>query len=368
MATTSPALQSDVLDGMTEAMNGWKQAKHPAKWSEFSGKINEGTNVALIKKARNVGVIFGDPKALEALKNLVTDNSVTDLERREALEKLIEKRSDGLPRLLQSALLDKALAVTAVRGLMAYDDPATPALIIGHYKNFEDKERTEVIGALVSRAGSAKALLNAVADGKIDRRDISPFQARQISSLKDASLKEQLKEVWGDIRTTGEEKKQLIAKYKSVLTPERLKKADLSQGRALFNKTCALCHTLYGQGAKIGPDLTGSGRSDLSYLLENVVDPSAIVGVDYRVSTVTLKDGRELSGIIKNKTERTLTVQGMTEATTTERSEIEEIRNSSLSLMPEGLLEPLTEAQRVDLIGYLMSPRQVELPAGGGHK
>jgi putative membrane-bound dehydrogenase-like protein len=365
---SSPALQSDVLDGMAEAMNGWKQAKVPAAWSEFAGKINEGTNVVLIKKARNLGITFGDPNAIEASKNLVTDHSVSDSERRETLEKLIEKRPDGLPGLLQSALLDKALAVTAVRGLMTYDDPATPALIIGRYKNFGESERTEVIGALVSREGSARALLNAVAEGKIDRRDISPFQARQISSLKDASLHEQLKEVWGDIRSTGDEKKQLIAKYKSDLTPERLKKADLSRGRAVFNKTCALCHTLYGQGAKIGPDLTGSGRADLSYLLENVVDPSAIVGVDYRVSSVTLKDGRELSGIIKNKTERTLTVQGMTETTTTERSEIEEMRNSSLSLMPEGLLESLSEEQRADLIAYLMSPKQVDLPVDAQRK
>ncbi len=359
---SSETIQMDVLDGMTEAMNGWRKAACPTAWSDFARKINARSNKVLITKARNLGLIFGDPNAVAILEKLVLDVSASETERRESLEKLIEKRPPGLPELLQAALPDKQLAVTAVRGLMAYDDPKTPGLIIERYKSFTEKERPEVISALISRLGSARALLEAVAQNKIDRRDISPFHARQISSLKNAELSEQLKEVWGEIRGTGEDKKPLIANYKSELTPERLKKADLPHGRAVFNQTCAPCHTLYGQGAKIGPDLTGSGRSDLSYLLENVVDPSAIVGVDFRVATVTLKDGRVLNGIIKDKTERTLTIQGMTEKTTMERSEIEEIKNSSLSLMPEGLLAALSEAQRADLIAYLMSPRQIALP------
>ena len=359
---SSIAIQTDVLEGMSEAMNGWRQATCPTAWSDFARKINESSNQALITKARNLGLIFGDPGALKALEKLVQDTSAKDAERREALEKLIEKHPSGLPILLQSALLDKPLAVTAVRGLMAYDDPATPDLIIQHYKNFTDKEHTEVISALVSRPASARALLDAVAHGKIDRHDITPFHARQITSLKDASLTTQLKEVWGEIHSTDDDKKQLIAKYKSILTTERLKQADLSRGRAVFNQTCAPCHTLYGQGAKIGPDLTGSGRGDLSYLMENIVDPSAIVGVDFRVTTVTLKDGRTLNGIIKDQTARTLTIQGYTEKTTLERTEIEEIKNSALSLMPEGLLSAMSETQMTDLITYLMSPRQVDLP------
>lgn len=78
---------------------------------------------------------------------------------------------------------------------------------------------------------------------------------------------------------------------------------------------------------------------------------------------VTLKDGRTLNGIIKEKMERTLTLQGLAEKTTLERSEIEEIRNSALSLMPEGLLTGMSDQQMGDLIAYLMSPKQVDLPA-----
>ncbi len=141
-----------------------------------------------------------------------------------------------------------------------------------------------------------------------------------------------------------------------------LAKADVSQGRVAFNTACAACHTLYGEGGKVGPDLTGGGRDNLDYLLENIVDPSAVVTADFHMSLVELKDGRVLSALIAAKTERTLSLKTMTEALTVERSEVAAIRDSSLSLMPEGLLEALPPEQARDLIAYLMHKSQVPLP------
>src|SRR6185436_2844601 len=109
-----------------------------------------------------------------------------------------------------------------------------------------------------------------------------------------------------------------------------------------------------GEGGKTGPDLTGGGRDNLDYLLENILDPSAVVTSDFRMSILDLKDGRVLNGLISAKTERTVTVKTMTETLTLERGEIAEIHESTLSLMPEGLLEALTPDQARDLITYLM--------------
>src|SRR5204862_7557870 len=139
-------------------------------------------------------------------------------------------------------------------------------------------------------------------------------------------------------------------------------KADTRQGRAAFNPACASCHTLCGEGGKIGPELTGGGRDNLDYLLENIVDPSAVVTADFRMSVVDLKDGRVLNALIAAKTERTLTLKTMTETLTVERSDIAGIRDSTLSLMPEGLLEALTPEQARDLVAYLMHQTQVPLP------
>src|SRR5262249_50047807 len=159
--------------------------------------------------------------------------------------------------------------------------------------------------------------------------------------------------VWGEIRKSSSDKQQLVAKWKAQLTPQALAKADKSQGRATFNTACAACHTLYNEGGKIGPDLTGGGRSELDYLLDNILDPSAVMAADFRMSMLQLKDGRVLNGIISAKTERTLTVKTMTEALTIERGEIASIEESSVSLMPEGLLDALSLEQARNLTAYL---------------
>ena len=126
---------------------------------------------------------------------------------------------------------------------------------------------------------------------------------------------------------------------------------------------CASCHTLYGEGGRLGPDLTGSGRDNIDYLLENIADPSAVVTADFRLSTVALKDGRVLAGFIAGKTDRTLTLRTMTDTQTLERAEVTTITESALSMMPEGLIEALTPAQIRDLFAYLMGRQQVPLPA-----
>jgi putative heme-binding domain-containing protein len=117
---------------------------------------------------------------------------------------------------------------------------------------------------------------------------------------------------------------------------------------------------MYGQGGKIGPDLTGSGRASLDYLLENIADPSGVVSADYRMSLLTLKDGRQLSGVIAGRTDRTLTLRTLTESLTLDRSEITKTDTSPLSMMPEGLLLALQADQVRDLIAYLMHPVQVK--------
>ena len=194
------------------------------------------------------------------------------------------------------------------------------------------------------------------------RQVLSPFHARQIRTLQNEKLNRKLAQVWGEIRNTAPDKLQLIRSHGTAQTPERLKKADLPKGRELFNLACATCHTLFGEGAKIGPDLTGSGRANLDYLLENLIDPSAIVGADFRMSVLTLKDGRVLNGIFGPKTDRTVTFQTPGERMTIDGSEIVRTEDSAVSLMPEGLLESFNADQIRDLIAYLMSAQQVALP------
>ena len=129
-------------------------------------------------------------------------------------------------------------------------------------------------------------------------------------------------------------------------------------------QSCATCHTLFGQGGKIGPDLTGAQRSNLDYLLQNIVDPSALVAPAYRMSTVVLSDGRVLNGIVNDTPGSAVTIQTPTERLVVNRAEIEQLRKSELSLMPDGLLDVISDSEVRNLLAYLMSPQQVPLPPG----
>jgi putative heme-binding domain-containing protein len=347
---------------MAEALRGWRKARPPEGWAELQTRLAASPEKAVRDLAREVGVVFGDGRALTELRQLVVNTSADGAARRAALQVLIDSRPDDLRPLLHKLLRDRSTAGLAARGLASFDHPDTPRLILAVYGTLDRADRPEAINTLTSRPAYAAALLQAVADGRVPREDISAFHARQMRSLGDDKLTQRLAQVWGEVRGTAADKKQLIAKYKQVLMPERLKTANLSRGRLVFNQTCATCHLLYGEGKKVGPDLTGSGRDNVDYLLERLLDPSALVSAEFRMSVVTLKNGRVLTGVVGEKTERTLAVQTQTERIRLDRSEIEEVRPTTVSLMPEGLLSPLSEVQVRDLIAYLMARRQVPLP------
>ena len=201
-----------------------------------------------------------------------------------------------------------------------------------------------------------------MAKRKIPRSEISAFAARQIRSFQNEKLTARLTEVWGEQRESAADKQAAVAQWKERLTPEVFAKADLRQGRLVFSQVCAACHTLYGEGGQVGPDLTGSGRANLDYLLLNIVDPSAEVSADFRMTVATLKDGRVLSGMARGELARTVSIQTMTEKATVERAEIKEWQELPVSIMPEGLLSALTETQARDLLAYLRHRGQVPLP------
>jgi putative heme-binding domain-containing protein len=177
---------------------------------------------------------------------------------------------------------------------------------------------------------------------------------------------DRLKAVWGEVRDTPADKQRQFAKYKAQLTPAALKGADPKNGRAVFAKTCQSCHKLYGEGGAVGPDLTGSNRSDLDYLLSNVIDPSAEVGRDFRMSVVNTTSGRVVTGIVVERAPARLIVQTATERVVVPAEDVDSVKDSALSLMPDGQLDALTREQVRDLFAYLMGKSQVPLPAKPG--
>jgi putative membrane-bound dehydrogenase-like protein len=360
LLTQTKALD-DVTTGIAEAMTGWRKAPKPAVWDTLVAKLEHSPDTALVARVRDLSVVFGDGRALDDVKKIALDGKADLGARKAALQTLIESRAPGLREMCDKLLDTRFLNSVAVRGLATFDDPSVGARIVKARDKFHPSERAQWLAALVSRPAFAATLLDAVAAGRVPRTDISAFDARQIRSFNDPALTKRLAEVWGEDRESSADKKAQIAKWKAVLTPAAIASADKSAGRATFTTACATCHTLYGEGGKLGPDLTGSGRDNLDYLLENIVDPSATVSADFRMTVLHLKDGRVFNGMISAKSDRTVALQTMSEKLTLERGDIAKTDELPMSLMPEGLPDALGEAQMRNLIAYLMHRTQVPL-------
>jgi putative heme-binding domain-containing protein len=363
LAQAKPAEQKDLLLGAREGLAGRKSFKMPAGWPVVYAKLAASEERALRSHAVLLALIFGDPQAIADLRKAVKNAALSVDERREALEALVANRAPELAPLLHEALADKQLRRASLRGLASIPDAATPAKILALYPQLDADVKKDAVATMGSRKDYALALLDGVEKQTVARTDLSAFLARQLYALGDPQVTERLRKVWGEIRDTSPKKQEQIAKYKTMLTAGFLARGDLANGRALYQKTCQNCHRLYGEGGKIGPDITGSNRGNLEYLLGNIVDPSGEIALDYRMSVITTDDGRVITGMVVEKTPNRVTIQTATNPITLPAEEIDEISISPLSMMPEGQLEPFTKEQVRDLIAYLQSKNQVALPA-----
>jgi putative membrane-bound dehydrogenase-like protein len=360
-----PVLHRDILRGMHEALSGLRQMAMPDGWPAVYPVLAESPYPEVRERALALAVLFDDQRALASLRKTVTDPKAAPAARQGALQMLVYKRNADLVPLLQSLLTDRDLCGAALRGLAAFADAATPRMILHHYASFTDEEKSDAIHTLASRPAYALALLEAVERGQVPRRDLSAVSVRQMMGLKHQPVTDKLTHVWGVVRPASHAKAALLARYKKLLTPEYLASADRSGGRLVYARACAACHRLFDEGTAIGPELTGAQRTDLAYILENLLDPSAVVAREYQVTVVTTKGGRVLSGIIKQENDRAVTVQTQNESVTVPRDEIESRTASSVSMMPEGLLDQLTREEVRDLVAYLAGPGQVPLPTAG---
>ncbi len=200
--------------------------------------------------------------------------------------------------------------------------------------------------------------------GSLPRGDLTADVVRQIRNFKDESLNAEIARVWGTARETTGDRAKLIAVYKKMLTSRPGLAPDPFLGRAVFAKTCQQCHTLFGTGGQVGPDLTGSNRADLDYVLANVLDSSALIGKDYIAHAIATNDGRVLTGIIRAEDNDAVTLVTANETVVLPKGEIAERHASEQSMMPDDLWKLLSEHEIRSLVAYLASPAQVALPAG----
>jgi putative heme-binding domain-containing protein len=358
------SLQRDVLAGMREGLRGRRNVPMPESWPAVYTRLAKSDDSQVRENALALALTFGDPQAVASLQKIIRAAAAPAEQRQRALAALAESRVTELAPLLHRLLDDSAVRGAAIRALAAYPDPKTPPLLLYRYSQLTSDEKQDVIQTLASRADFALALLGAVENKTVAVADISAVTARQLLALNSETVSKRLKEVWGEVRSTGAEKQKQIARYKNLLTPEFLGNANLSHGRLVYSRTCQKCHRLYGEGGNIGPDLTGSNRANLDYILENAFDPSAIIPREWRMSSVISADGRVLTGILIEDAPESIVLQTVNERLSLSREDIDEIEQTPISMMPEGQFDMLMPEEVRDLVAYLRTSAQVPLPEG----
>ncbi len=357
-----PGFQLDILKGIAAALKGQRNLKPPKGWDAVAARLGRSPNEEVRQLARSLSLTFGSKVALTTLRMVVRDDKSPLDERREALSALVAARDTQLPVVLRSLLQESALRREALRGLGAFEDAKTPAAILNIFAKLDTGGKRDALTTLASRVSFAKALMAAVTRGAVKVNELPADIVRQLRAHGVEEINTQLDQVWGVSRSTPTAKLAEIARYKKLLMADVTKPADLSRGRMLFNRACVQCHKLYGEGGEIGPDITGSNRNNLDYLLTNMLDPNAEIPNDYRTTILRTKDNRVLVGVIRRSEGQSVTIATPAEVVTLAKADVAAIDPQNFSMMPEGLVLALKEDELRDLIAYLRGNRQAALP------
>ena len=356
-----PQFHLDLLKGMSDGLKGRREVKMPAGWEAVADKLAKSPNAQVRELAQSLSVTFGSASALKALRERLLDSTARPSARSNALASLLQAKDPSVPAALQQLLSDPAMRGNALRGLAAYDDAKTPAAILDTYSSLSATEKKDALNTLASRVPYAKVMLAAVGDKRIPAKDLTADILRQLRNLKDSQIDAQVAKNWAVTRETEADKVKDIDRFKKLVRTKGY--GDARRGRGVYSRTCQQCHMLFGEGGKVGPDITGSNRADLDYILHNAVDPNGVIPNDYRTSNIETKDERSITGIVTKQDDNAITVITANETLIIPRNELKSMTQTELSMMPEGLLQAIMEDEVRDLLAYLRSPAQVPLPA-----
>jgi len=210
--------------------------------------------------------------------------------------------------------------------------------------------------ALFSRQNWAKIWLAAVDAGSCSTQGPTLDQVRGLAAYGDNQIDLWLTKHWG--RLQGATREEKLAEVRRLNNDLRASSGQIESGRELFKQHCAACHRLFGEGGQLGPDLTTANRENRDFLLVSLVDPSSTIRKEYLSSIVRTQDDRVYTGIVQTNDKGLLRiVNAKNEATLLAAEEIADVRQSSVSMMPEDLYRVFSPQQLRDLFAYLQAPQ-----------
>ncbi|WP_395750547.1 PVC-type heme-binding CxxCH protein [Prosthecobacter sp.] len=347
----------------------------PPDWAATAAKLKAGGSKAVEPMITELSALFGDEAAVGHFIRIVWGKG-PPAELRTALRLLSQVRPSAPD--LRLALMDIIVCTSSTNlmkreviqaaGILGGFPEDQLKLLVSAISNpglIDPAAIPDAVNTLASSKEGAKLLLKAVEAKKVPATALSPFLVRQLTAFDDAEINALIKSAWGDVNAPKADLGERTKKFRELLTPAALAKGDLAKGKMLFTMTCGQCHKLFGEGQSVGPDITGSNRADLNYLLENVLDPNAVIGKAYQLNLFTMKDGRVMSGVIKEESPAAVRIAMMGGVEfTLPQPDIAKREVSKLSTMPEGLFDALKPEQVIDLVKYLQSGASGPAKAG----
>jgi putative heme-binding domain-containing protein len=278
--------------------------------------------------------------------------------RLQALDALIAFRDPSLPQAVSQVLpsgspgfLARVLAI-----LGRSDDPKAAEVVLARYPSLDPRLQPLAVDLLLQREPWARKLLDAVLEKKLPRSTLNANHLREILESNDREAIWAVEKEWGTVREErNPQREKVVAEMGEYL---RRHPGDAKAGQAVFKKLCAQCHSIYGEGESLGPDLTSNGRGTFDQLLASVFDPSLVIGQSYQTTTVVTEDGRNLTGLVTEDNNRRIVLAmpgGGKEVVA--RNDVKYTRTSKLSMMPEGIETILDRKELADLFAFLALDR-----------
>jgi putative heme-binding domain-containing protein len=338
-----------LLKGFEEAFKGRPAVGLPPALIDEVAKLGGGS-VAF-------GVRQGRPEAVAKALALAASAKAALPERVELIEILGETHpANGVPTLLKllAQTEPEPIRRAALGALSSYKDDAIGAEVVQLLPQMTGELRESAEALLTSRRPWSMQLLAAIDTGRLDPSALPAPTVRKLLLHKDAKIADLVRKHWGDVKgaTTAEMKKEIDRLVGVVGTGN----GSPYVGKKLFAARCGTCHMLHATGGTVGPDLTPFKRDDATHLLLHVINPSAEIREGYENHIVVTADGRTLTGIVMEKDAGVVVLRTADgQRVILPKGEIEELRVSGVSLMPEGLLQGMSDQEVRDLFAYLRS-------------
>ncbi len=355
LAAASGPEQYRLLRLFELAIQGMRGLQVPEDWTSVAADLYRSTDRVTVQAAHSLGAAFGDELLFQQMRKTLVNSSAGIEAKKYALSILLLDSSPGNGSLLLPLLDQGALRKSVLPMLIRFDDLEIANHLLQRMPGWDDADRAAAMEVLCSRVSWAHWVLEATDSGVIPKSDLTAFFVRQIANLGNADLNQKLEQQWGKLSQSSQEQKaaigSMVAEYKSA----PLWAYSGAAGAGHFKQLCATCHQDDPGSERIAPRLEGSGSKGIDYVVENIVQPNAVIGRDFQARIILTVQGRVISGLVVNQTDSALTIRTASATETIAMDDIEEVKVSENSFMPEGLLNTLNQQQRIELFKYLMS-------------